>query len=79
MAAAMEMPATMEILCNNDLWVCDTAASNHFAKSKDGVYNSHKTGRVSQGMTGGHVEVSVLVDFTVAHYTKEGLEGDTFK
>ena len=32
MAAAMEMPATMEILCSNDEWVCDTAASNHFCK-----------------------------------------------
>ena len=55
MAAAMEMPATMEILCSNDVWVCDTAASNHFAKSKDGAHNSRKTNGVSQGMIGGHV------------------------
>ncbi len=60
MAAAMEMPATMEILRRNDMWVCDTAASNHFAKSKDGAYNSHKTDGVSRSMTGGHVEVSLL-------------------
>ena len=79
MAAAMEMPATMEILCRNDVGVCDTAVSNHFAKTKDGTYNSHKTDGVSQGMTGGHVEVSLLMDFTVTHYTKEGVEGDTFK
>ena len=65
MAAAMEMPATMEILRSNDVWVCDTAASNHFAKSKDGAYNSRKTDGVSQGMTGDHVEVSMLMDFTV--------------
>ena len=69
----------MEILRSNDVWVCDTAASNHFAKSKDGAYNSRKTDGVSQGMTGGHVEVSLLMDFTVTHYTKEGVEGDTFK
>ena len=79
MAIGMEMPATMEILRSNDVWVCDTAASNHFAKSKDGSYNSRKTDGVSQGMTGGHVEVSLLMDFTVTHYTKEGVEGDTFK
>jgi hypothetical protein len=36
MAAAMEMPATMEILCSNDVWVCDTTASYHFVKSEMG-------------------------------------------
>ena len=36
MAASMEMPATMEILRSNDVWVCDTAVSNHFSKSQEG-------------------------------------------
>ena len=80
MAAAMEMPATMEILCSNDVWVCNTAASsNHFAKSKDGSYNCRKTDGVSQEMTRGHVEVLLLMDVTVTAYTKEGVEGATFK
>lgn len=79
MTAAMEVPATMEILRSYDVWVCDTAASNHFAKSKDGSYNCRKTDGVSQGMTGGHVEVLMLMDFTVTNYTKEGVEGATFK
>lgn len=39
MAVTMELPATMEILCSTDIWVCDTAASNHFSMSKDGAYN----------------------------------------
>ena len=30
-AATMEMPSTMEILCSNDVWVCNTTASNHFS------------------------------------------------
>ena len=30
-------------------------------------------------MTGGHVEVSMLMDFMVTHCTKEGVEGSTFK
>ncbi len=75
----MEMLATLEILCSNDVWVCDTAASNHFAKGKMGSYNCCKTDIVSQGMTGGHVEVSMLMDFTVTNYTKEGVEGADFK
>jgi hypothetical protein len=58
---------------------CDTAPNNHFAKSKDGAFNSRKTDGVSQGMTGGRVELSLLIDFMVMHYTKEGVEGDTFK
>jgi hypothetical protein len=30
-------------------------------------------------MTGGHIEVSMLMDSTVTNYTKEGVEGATFK
>ncbi len=71
MAAAIEMPATMEIMHSKDVWVCNTAASNHFAKSKDGAYNCCKTDGITQGMTGGHVEVSMLVGFTVTHCTKQ--------
>ena len=29
-------------------------------------------------MTSGHVEVSLLMDFMMMHYSKEGLEGNTF-
>ena len=79
MVMGMEMPANMEILHRNDIWVCDAAASNHVAKSKDGSYNYCKTDIVSQGMIGGHVEVSMLMDFTVTNYTKAGMEGATFK
>ena len=61
------------------MWACNTTASNYFAKSKDGTYNSRKTDGISQRMTGGHFEVSLLMDFTVTHYTKKGVEGDTFK
>ncbi len=75
----MEIPATMEILHSTNVWVCNTAASNHFSKSLNGAYNCRKTDGVSQGMTGGHVEVSLLMDFSVTHYTKEGVEGNTFK
>jgi hypothetical protein len=69
----------MEILHSNGVWVCDTAANIHFAKIKASAYNCCKTDRVSKGMTGVYVEVSLLMDFTVTHYTKEGIEGNTFK
>jgi hypothetical protein len=40
MAVAMEMPVTTDLLKEDGIWVCDTAASNHFAKSKDTAYNN---------------------------------------
>ena len=79
MAAAMEIPANMEILHSTNVWVYDTAASNHFSKIQNGAYNRCNTDEVSQGMTGSHVEVLLLMDFLVTHYTKEGEEGNTFK
>ena len=48
-------------------------------KRKDDTYNCHKMVVVSPGMTGSHVEVSLLMDFMVRHYTKVGVEGDEFK
>lgn len=71
MAAAMKMPATMEIH-SKDIWVCKTTESNHFMKRKDGAYSV-------TGNTGGNIDVSHLMDFTVTHHTKEGVEGNTFK
>lgn len=45
MTAIMEIPAIREIIIHsNDAWVCDTIASNHFAKSKDGAYKLHMNG-----------------------------------
>ena len=51
---AMEIPASVELLKHDDIWVCDTAASNHFVKStKHGAVNVLKKHQVnSQGMTG---------------------------
>jgi hypothetical protein len=55
------IPATIAILHNYDVWVCDT------------------TNEVFQDMTSGHIEISPLMDVTMTHDTKEGVEGDTFK
>lgn len=67
----MEMPTTMDILYSDDMWVCDTTASNHFSKSKNGAYNCQKTDVMSQEMASGNAKVSLLMDFTVTHFTKE--------
>ena len=75
----MEMPATIELLKNDDVWVCDTAASNHFCKSKHDSINNRESKVMSQGMTGEGVKSSVLMDFMMTHYSKTGEEGETFK
>ena len=73
MTAVFKMLNTMEILCSNDVWVYDTAVSSHFSESKDGAYNCHQTDVLSHRMTGGHVEVCLLTDFTMTHYINEGV------
>ena len=69
--ATVQVLVTMEILHCNCVWVCNTAANTYIVKSKDGAYNSHKVNLVSQGMIGGHIEVSLLMDFMLMHNTRE--------
>ena len=35
----MEIPATMDILKEEDVWICDTGASNHSTSSDAGARN----------------------------------------
>eukprot|EP00956_Cyclotella_meneghiniana_P009199 scaffold12643_cov136-Cyclotella_meneghiniana.AAC.2 len=76
----MEIPATMELLKSNEIWVCDSGASNHFTKSKTGGVNFRSdSGKVSQGMTGAAVKNAVM-DLKLTQYSKVGvIRGETFK
>ena len=79
MASEMEMPATLGLLRSDDIWVCDTAASNHFCKNDDAAINVRDTNVRSQGMTGEEVTSSSLMDFMMTHFSKTGEQGETFK
>jgi hypothetical protein len=73
--AGIEVPATLGILKDNDIWVCDTAASNHFSKSCDGAYNVRNTSTMSTGMSGASVDATMM-DFVMTQYSKMGVEGE---
>ena len=46
-AAKLEMPASFEIIYQNDIWICDTGASSHLTNSKIGANNVRDSGSVS--------------------------------
>ena len=75
----MEIPASIDLLKHNDVWVCDTAASNHFVRSSAGAVNIRKADTVSQGMTGSGVSANKMMDFVMTQYSKSGAEGVTFR
>ena len=68
----------MGILKDDDIWVCDTAASNHFSKNCDGAYNVRNTSTMSTGMSGASVDATMM-DFVMTQYSKAGAEGERFK
>ena len=63
MAAELEIPTSLYVLHDYDIWVSDAAAGNHFAKSKQGANNGHKSNNIPQGMTGKGGEASYMMDF----------------
>jgi len=63
----------LDVLHDDDIWISDTAASNHFAKSKVGAFNMRKTDTVSQGMTGNGIEASCMMDFNMTQSPKQGI------
>ena len=73
--ASIEVPATLRILKDDDIWVCDTAASNHFSKNCDGAYNVRNTSTMSTGMSGASVDATMM-DFVMTQYSKTGAEGE---
>lgn len=81
MPAAMKMPGTMELLGSNVMWKCDTAASYHFAKSKDDACacNCNKVDVMPQGITHGYAEVLLLMDFMVRTRLRKELKGICLK
>ena len=73
-------PINVEDLLNSDdLWVCDTGASNHCIQSSLGSNNRRTNKSQMQGMTGQITNSSVIVDIKMTHYKKDGERGITFK
>jgi hypothetical protein len=76
----MSVPSTSidELLSSDDMWVCDTGASNHCIRSNVGVRNVRKSSVQTQGMTGSATDSSVIVDVKMTHFSNQGVQGTTF-
>ena len=72
----MEIPASIELLSDPNIWVFDTGASNHFTMSKLGATNIRESGETSRGMTGNAVS-NELIDLKLTQYSKSGVRGHT--
>ena len=73
MAVTTEMPATTTS-SRVIIYQYVTQLQAIFFKCKNGVYNCCKTDVKSHGMTGGRVEISLLMGFALTHCTKEGVK-----
>ena len=76
LAEIMEIPASIELLSDPNIWVFDTGASNHFTMSKLGATNIRESGETSRGMTGNAVS-NELIDLKLTQYSKSGVRGHT--
>ena len=76
LAETSEIPANIEMLNDDNVWVFDTGASNHFTKSNAGATNIRSSVKMSQGMTGNAVS-NELMDLRLTQYSKSGVRGHT--
>ena len=51
-AAKLEMPASFEVLSQNDIWICDTGASSHSTFCRLSARNERDYGSTSLGHAG---------------------------
>ena len=59
----MGVPISIEeLLTSDDLWVCDTGASNHCIRSNVGSTNRRTIQSQTQGMTGAITDSGVILD-----------------
>ena len=67
--------ASLARLKAEDIWICDSGASNHSTWCKKGVRNEQETGSVSIGHTGTAVVVTSTIDVPGQFVAKDGKVG----
>ena len=61
-ATKLEIPASFEILYQNDIWICDTGASSHSTPYRLGARNERASGSASLGHAGEAVKATSTID-----------------
>ena len=70
----MEVPASFDILSEDDIWICDTGASSHSTHNKSGATNVRASGSTSLGHTGDALQATSTFDLAGMFLGKDGSE-----
>ena len=70
-----EVPASMDILRDANIWICDSGASNHSTNSDAGARNKRETTSASLGHVGQAVKATSSIDVSGYFLGKDGKPG----
>ena len=71
----MDVPTTMDILSENDIWICDSGASSHSTKLEVGARNKKESSSTSVGHTGPAIKATSSIDVPGRFLEKDGSPG----
>ena len=71
----VDVPMTMGILSEDDIWICDSGASSHSTKSEKGARNKKGTFSTSVGHTGPAIKATSSIDVPGRFLEKDGSSG----
>ena len=74
-ALQAEKGNTLDILCDENVWICDTGASMHVTWNSKCARNVHEEGTMSLQHTGGTVEATAIIDILDDFSSKDGVGG----
>jgi hypothetical protein len=72
MLAKLELPATIELLSQLDIWICDTGASCHSTYSPVGAINIRNSGISTVGHVGQAVATTKTIDIPGRFVSRDG-------
>ena len=70
-----EVPASMDVLRDANIWICDSGASNHSTNSDAGARNKRETTSASLGHVGQAVKATSSIDVPGYFLGKDGKPG----
>ena len=70
-----KVPASMDALCDANIWICDSGASNHSTNSDAGARNKRDTTSASLGHVGQAVKATSSIDVPGYFLGKDGKPG----
>ncbi len=69
------MPVSIDILKEDDIWICDSGASCHSTHNKIGAENERIGGVANVGVTGDAIPCSSTIDLSGRFWSRDGKAG----